>query len=51
MAQENILRDISFDTNMHWDKFVSKYEKRIRPIVLKEIDKFRRCGKYTARLA
>jgi len=48
MGQDNILRDIFFDRNMHWDGFVGKYERRIRPIVLKEIDKFRRCGQKEA---
>ena len=48
MARDNILRDIFFDRNMHWDGFVGKYEKRIRPIVLKEIDKFRHCGQKEA---
>lgn len=48
MSRDNILRDIFFDKNKHWDKFVSKYKKRIRPIVLKEIDKFRRCGQKEA---
>lgn len=48
MGRDNILRDIFFDENRHWDKFISKYEKRIRPIVLKEIDKFRLCGQKEA---
>ena len=48
MGRDNILKDIFFDKNKHWDNFVSKYEKRIRPIVIKEIDKFRRCGQKEA---
>ncbi|MBS4024373.1 MAG: transposase [Clostridia bacterium] len=48
LGRDNILRDIFFDENRHWGKFVSKYKKRIRPIVLKEIDKFRRCGQKEA---
>ena len=48
MGRDNILRDIFFDKHKHWDKFVSKYEKRIRPIVLKEVEKFRICGQKEA---
>lgn len=48
MGRDNILRDIFFDRNKHWDKFISKNENIIRPIVLKEIDKFRRCGQKEA---
>lgn len=48
MGQDNILREIFFDKNSHWDNFISKYGKRIRSIVLKEIDKFRWCGQKEA---
>lgn len=44
MSRDNILREIFFDENQHWEKFVGKYQSRIRPIVKKEIDKFHRCG-------
>nr|WP_189006129.1 transposase zinc-binding domain-containing protein [Paenibacillus marchantiophytorum] len=33
-----------FDENRYWDTFKSKHGKKIRPIVLKEIRKFRDCG-------
>jgi len=42
--EKNILRQIFFDDERHWDKFVEKYGKRIRPIVIKEVEKFRNCG-------
>lgn len=42
--ETNILRRIFFDEHKHWDRFVDKYGEQIRPIVLKEIDKFRGCG-------
>lgn len=48
MERDNILKDIFFARNMHWDKFIGKYEKRIRSIVLKEVDKFRHCGQKEA---
>jgi len=28
----------------HWDTFIKRYGYRIRPVVIKEIDKFRKCG-------
>lgn len=40
----NILRRIFFDQHNHWDNFVNKHGERIRPIVLKEVKKFRECG-------
>ena len=48
MRRNNILKEIFFDKNKHWDKFVSKNEKRIRPIVIREIEKFRKCGQKEA---
>lgn len=48
MGRNNILKEILFDSNRHWDKFVAKYEKRIRPIVIREIEKFRKCGQKEA---
>lgn len=48
MKQDNILRDIFFDENKHWEKFVTTYGKRIRPVVMHEVDKFRRCGQKEA---
>lgn len=48
MNRENILREIFFDKNKHWEKFINKYQNRIRPIVKKEIDKYRRCGQKEA---
>ena len=40
----NILKDIFFDDHQHWERFVKKYGNRIRPNVLKEVEKFRQCG-------
>ena len=42
--ESNILKRIFFDQNRHWDKFVKKHHKNLRPIVLKEVEKFRGCG-------
>lgn len=41
---KNILKEIFFDENQHWESFKRKYGKRIRPIVTKEVEKFRDCG-------
>nr|WP_322112079.1 transposase zinc-binding domain-containing protein [Brevibacillus ruminantium] len=37
----NVLKRIFID---HWKPFVEKYGKRIRPSVLKEVEKFLNCG-------
>lgn len=42
--EANILKQIFFDHRGHWDAFVTKYGKRIRPNVIKEVNKFRNCG-------
>lgn len=42
--ETNILRRIFFDHHNHWDKFVEQHGERIRPIVMKEVKKFRECG-------
>jgi len=42
--ENNILRQIFFDDEKHWERFVEKYGDRIRPIVVKEVEKFRDCG-------
>ena len=42
--ENNILRRIFFDDQKHWERFVEKYGTRIRPIVVKEVEKFRNCG-------
>jgi len=41
---KNMIKQIFFDENYHWDKFVERYKSRIRPVVLKEVEKFRQCG-------
>lgn len=41
---ENILKQIFFDKNQHWESFKKKYGERIRSIVIKEAEKFRDCG-------
>ncbi|OZS77906.1 IS91 family transposase [Tetzosporium hominis] len=43
--ETNILKLIFFDCNRHWEKFLNKNGRRIRPVVLKEIKKFQGCGK------
>jgi len=42
---ENILKSILFDEHNHLEKFLLKNENRVRPIVIKEIEKFKGCGK------
>jgi hypothetical protein len=41
---KTILWKIFFDVNNNWAQFVTKYGKRVRAVVLKEIEKFRTCG-------
>ncbi len=41
---KNILRQIFFDKNQHWEAFRKKHHAKIRPIVSKEVEKFRDCG-------
>lgn len=45
--ETNILKQIFFDKHHHWDKFVKKHAKRIRPVVIKEVERFRGCGEPT----
>lgn len=40
----NILKDIFFDEKGHWDAFVKKNGRRIRSVVIEEVEKFRKCG-------
>lgn len=42
--ETNILKTIFFDQHQHWDRFVEKHGKRIRAVVIKEVEKFRKCG-------
>lgn len=42
--EKNILRRIFFDHHNHWDHFVEKHGERIRPVVMKEVNKFQDCG-------
>lgn len=48
LVKEKILKKILFDENNHWEKFNEKYGKRIRPVVKREIAKFRKCGEKEA---
>lgn len=43
--EPNILKRIFFDEQNHWERFVKKHKGKIRPNVLKEVEKFRDCGK------
>lgn len=40
----NILHQIFFDEHKHWEAFIAKHEKNIRPAVIKEVNKFKDCG-------
>ena len=42
--EANVLKKIFFDSHGHWDAFVQMHGSRIRPIVIKEVEKFRWCG-------
>lgn len=42
--KHNIIWRIFFDEKQNWERFVEKYKKRIRPVVLKEVEKFHHCG-------
>ena len=42
--KKNILHAIFFDKEDHWDSLVKMYGKRIRPVALAEVEKFRYCG-------
>jgi hypothetical protein len=42
--EKNILKQIFFDTHQHWEAFKNKHGAKIRPIVIKEVEKFRDCG-------
>lgn len=42
--EPNILRRIFFDEHKHWDNFVKKHHKNLRPNVVKEVEKFEGCG-------
>ncbi|MBB4075532.1 hypothetical protein GGR02_003369 [Anoxybacillus voinovskiensis] len=42
--EKNILREIFFDKHQHWEAFKKKHGAKIRPIVIKEVEKFRDCG-------
>jgi hypothetical protein len=46
--EENILKQIFFDENNNWNTFVKIYGKRIRKIVVEEVEKFRLCGEKEA---
>lgn len=42
--ETNILKKIFFDRHQHWENLKQKYGDRIRPVVIKEVEKFRDCG-------
>ncbi len=42
--ETNILKEMLFDDYQHWKTFKQMYGDRIRPVVIKEVDKFRDCG-------
>ncbi|NPV92839.1 MAG: transposase [Firmicutes bacterium] len=42
--ETNLLKQIFFDQQHHWDKFKQKHGRRIRPVVIKEVEKSKRCG-------
>jgi hypothetical protein len=42
--ETNILKQIFFDEHNHWGHFIEKHGDKIRPIVIKEVNKFKGCG-------
>ena len=40
----NILHAIFFDNYQNWNNFYQSAKRRIRPVVKREINKFRDCG-------
>jgi diadenosine tetraphosphate (Ap4A) HIT family hydrolase len=42
--KENILKQIFFDENNNWERFQTENQKNIRSIVIKEVEKFKKCG-------
>ena len=42
--ETNVLKRIFFDEHGHWERFVAKHKGKLRPNVLKEVEKFRKCG-------
>jgi hypothetical protein len=42
--EANLLKQIFFDKHGHWDAFLEKHKGRLRPNVIKEVQKFRGCG-------
>ncbi|NSW89360.1 MAG: transposase [Firmicutes bacterium] len=47
-TKENILKQIFFDENKNWDRFVKLHGKNIREVVIEEVEKFRLCGEKEA---
>jgi len=39
-----VLQKIFFDHHKHWDRFVENHREQLRPVVIKEVEKFRNCG-------
>lgn len=46
--KENVLKQIFFDENNNWERFRKENSKNIRKIVIKEVEKFRKCGEMEA---
>ncbi|MDT2662161.1 MULTISPECIES: transposase zinc-binding domain-containing protein [Bacilli] len=42
--KKNLLQAIFFDEHQNWHRFLERYGRRIRPIIKKEVKKFRDCG-------
>lgn len=40
----NVLKQIFFDLHGHWEAFIQKYGERVRSVVVKEVEKFHKCG-------
>ncbi|MEI3614450.1 hypothetical protein SPD89_19550 [Pseudogracilibacillus sp. SO30301A] len=37
------MKQILFDENQHWESFKKKHRERIRPVAVKEVERFRDC--------
>jgi len=42
--ETNLLHRIFFDEQQNWEAFKAKHGKKIRPVVVKEVEKFKDCG-------
>lgn len=47
----NTLKEILFDHHQHWETFKRTYGERVRPNVIKEVEKFRESEEWSSLLS